>query len=134
VTASPRNLARATALLILLTGLPALKYPISFVTNFSAYDNPAGLIMAVGNLVPLVLIAGTIMLMANRSIGYPLIYFGILFSIVGTTWSYIPFLPWLFEEPEIRFIAILVGNFVVLLFLFWCHFRERRLAQQSNAV
>ena len=87
---------------------------------------PAGLIMVATAIPYMVLIGGSIALLANRQIGYPLVYVGALLSVFGTFWSFIPFLPAAFESPQTKFGVILIGNLVLLGILFWCQHEERQ--------
>ena len=108
--------------------------PFYFLTNFDAYKNPAGLISAATAIPYFILMAGSIALLANRRTGYPMIYVGAVLTTLGTVWSFIPFVPALFDTLETKFVVILIGNLFVLSFLIWCQIKEKDSNTAHGAV
>jgi len=111
---SNKDLARVFALVILFSSLFTLRLNFWFVTNWSAYGNLAGKIQALTTLSYWITIAGAVLLVMDKRIGFWLLAAGTVLGIVGQGFSYVPFVPWFHWNPMVGLILMHVTNFAVV--------------------
>ena len=117
-------------LLILATSLVLARHVVWVVTSLDHYTSIVGAIWIAG-VVPFFLVwAGGVLLLLNKKYGLSLILSGSLLSFSGATWSYIPYLPTLGDDPAARIALLVVGNVAVLATLVWSE-RGKRSEQAS---
>lgn len=120
------NLARVLAGLILLSALGSLPINWAFVTNWPAYDNPAGIVQAVSTLSYWLTIAGAALIVADRKAGFWWLLAGTVLSIVGQIFSYIPFVPWFRWNPLFGLLAMYATNLSFVAIIGYCYLKAPR--------
>lgn len=131
---SPHNIARTISAVILLASLASIPINFSILTNLSAYDNPAGILMGLSTVPVWLIIVGASLLVADRKMGYFVLYAGTALSLLGNFFSFVPFLPHVFASPLHNFVATKLLNVVVILVIARCHYLEARRASISSLV
>lgn len=124
---SNKNIARLLAMMILFSSLFVLKMNFYFVTNWDAHANLAGQIQALTTLSYWITIAGAILLVMDRRVGFWLLASGAGLAIIGSFFSYIPFVPWFQWNPVIGLVAMHITNFVVVATIGYLYMQEIRV-------